>query len=116
MLTNLHFYWVAASADTSRSPIDTSRSLIASVRSPSLAGVALDVIGWRVVQIFHHIKFEGFLHLLLDCGESNTSRTPITPRATPTDVGNQIEQQIQDSGWRRAPNTDSHWSESQEYN
>jgi hypothetical protein len=88
MLTNLHFYWVAASADTSCSPIDTSRSLIASVRSPTLAGVALDVIGWRVVQIFHHIKFEGFIRLLLESGESNTSRTPITPRATPTDAGN----------------------------
>jgi hypothetical protein len=116
MLINLHFYWVVACADISHSPIDTSRSLIASVCPPTLAGVALDVIGWLVVQIFHHIKFEGFLRLLLECGESNTSRTPKTPGATPTNAGKWIEQQIQDSGWPRAPNTDSHWSESQEDN
>jgi hypothetical protein len=100
---------VAASADT-------SCSLIAIVCSPTPAGVAPDVIGWRVVQIFHHVKFEGFLSLLLECGESNTRHTPITPRATPTYAGSRIEQQIQDSGWPRVQNTDSHWSESQEYN
>jgi hypothetical protein len=99
---------VAASADT-------SRSLIAIVCSPTPAGVAPDVIGWRVVQIFQ-IKFEGFLCFLLECGESNTRRTPITPRASPTDAGNRIEQQVQDSCWPRVQNTDSHWPESQEYN
>jgi hypothetical protein len=99
---------VAASADT-------SRSLIAFVRTPTLAGVALGVIGWRVVQIFHHIKFTGFLLLLLETGQSDTSHTPISPRATPSASGNSVEQQIQDSGWSRVHKTDSHGSGSQEY-
>jgi hypothetical protein len=48
MLTNLLFYWVAASVDTnctlvytSHTPIDTSRTPIASVRTPIVEGVAL---------------------------------------------------------------------------
>jgi hypothetical protein len=45
MLTNHLYDWVAASADTSHSPIDTSCSLIASVPSSTRAGV--DVMGWR---------------------------------------------------------------------
>jgi hypothetical protein len=40
-----------------------------------LAGIALDVTGWPVVQIFHHIKFAGFLLLLLEIGQSDTSHT-----------------------------------------
>ncbi len=66
------------------------------------------------MQIFHHIKFAGFLLSLLECGQSDSCRTPITPRATPSDTGNRIEQQIRDSGWLRVQNRDSHWLEDQE--
>ncbi len=63
-----------------------------------------------------HIKFAGFLLLLVESGQSDTSRTPITLTANPSAIGNRKEQQIQDSVWSRVHNTDSHWSESQEYN
>ncbi len=33
---------------------------IASVSSPTVAGVALDVIGWKVVLLFHHTKYGDF--------------------------------------------------------
>jgi hypothetical protein len=106
---------VAASVDTSLSPTGTSRSLIASVRSQTVAGIALDITGWWVVLLFHHIKFGGFLYLPLECRESDTSHTPITPRASPATTGNQKEQQIQDSSWSRVQKKDSYWSERQEY-
>jgi hypothetical protein len=67
------------------------------------------------VQLFHQVKVSGFLHLPLECRKIDTSRTSITPRATPATSGNWIEQQIQNSGWSRVQTTDCHWSESQEY-
>jgi hypothetical protein len=38
-----------------------------------VAGVALDVTGRPLVQLFHHIKFGGFLHFPEEYVESNTT-------------------------------------------
>jgi hypothetical protein len=95
MLSNPLFYWVAATVETSHTPIDTIRTPIASVRTPIVMGVALYRKGWLVVQLFYYVKFGGFLLLPLGWGKFNTSHTPITPRATPSATGNQIELQIQ---------------------
>ncbi len=51
----------------------------------------------------------------LESEESCTSRTPIAPRTFLTTTANWTEQQIQDSGWLRVKNTESHWSENEEY-
>ncbi len=65
--THLHFYWVAASVDTSRSPVGIGRSPVDTSRSPRVAGVALDGTGWRVVQLFHYTNIGVFL--LVSTGE-----------------------------------------------
>jgi hypothetical protein len=45
--------------------------------------VALDVIGWQVVQLFDHVNnIGGFLHLPLQWGQCDTSRYPIKLRPT----------------------------------
>ncbi len=49
----------------------------------------------------------------LSLGDTNCTR--IITRVTSATTVNQIEQQIQDSGWSRVQYTDSHWSESQKY-
>ncbi len=84
-----HFQWAAASVDIGLSQVDTSRSLIVSLLAPTVSGVALDVIGWRIVQLFHHVKFGGFLHIPLKCRERDTSRITLT--VCPAITGNQIE-------------------------
>jgi hypothetical protein len=45
--------------------IDASQLLISSCWSPIVAGVALDLLGRRVVQLFHPAKAGGFIHLPL---------------------------------------------------
>ncbi len=88
---------------TSFSPASTSCSLIAYVHPPTVAGVALDVTGCWLMQLFHHVKFGGFLHLPQEHGEGDTSKTPITPRApfATTTCSDRMGQKIQDSGWSR---------------
>jgi hypothetical protein len=82
--TRLHFYWVAASVDTSRSPVGTGRSPVDTSSSPRVAGVALDGTGWRVVQLFHHTSIGVFLLFPLKSGECSTGRTLITAETAST--------------------------------
>jgi hypothetical protein len=89
---------------------DTSHSLITAVYSPTVTGFALDVIGHWVMQLFHHVKFGGFLLLQMECGENDTRSTPVTLNPI-----QRIEQQIQDSGWPRTQNKDLISLKSYEY-
>ncbi len=52
---------MAANDDTFRSLNDTSRTPVACVRPLIVAEVALEVIGWQVIQLFRYIRFGGFL-------------------------------------------------------
>jgi hypothetical protein len=61
---------------------DTSHSLITAVYSSTVTGFALDEIGHWVMQLFYHVKFGGFLLLQMECGESDTRRTPVTLNPT----------------------------------
>ncbi len=69
--------------------------------SISRKGVALDGIGRRVVQLFHHVITSRFFLSPLERRVGDTSYIPITPRATPAKTVNQTEQQIDCSGWQR---------------
>jgi hypothetical protein len=51
------FYCKLARANISYFPLDTS----CSVRPPTEAEGALGVVGWQVVQLFHHANIVGFL-------------------------------------------------------
>jgi hypothetical protein len=117
--TNSLLYWVAASVDTSCSPIGTSLSPVDIHWSPIVSGVALDVEGWWILQLFSHTDIGGFLHSPLEARKCSTSRTPITPRATPADTaGDQKEQYLQRIGTKKYKQgeckTDSDWPESEE--
>jgi hypothetical protein len=91
------FYWVVARVYACCTPLDTSYSSMAPVRSPIVAGVTLqvDVIGWWVVQLFIMQNLWHFLYLPLESRESNISCTPITTRATLSTTSNRKGQQIQ---------------------
>jgi hypothetical protein len=51
---------------------------------PIEAGIALDVVGWREMQLFCPGNTGGFLLLISKCGECDTSLHPITTKPTPT--------------------------------
>ncbi len=69
MISNSLFYWVAASVDISCFLIDTNRSPVASVRSPTVAGITLNVLGWRVVQLFYQVNTGGFHRVPVERGK-----------------------------------------------
>jgi hypothetical protein len=48
---------------------------------------APDVVGWRVVQLFYDVNSGRYLHLPLERGEIDTSRTSVTPGATLLPMG-----------------------------
>jgi hypothetical protein len=50
--------------------------------------VALDVIGRRLVHLFHHANTGRYLQLPLGSGKSNTDLLPITTRAASSILGN----------------------------
>jgi hypothetical protein len=52
---------------------------ISTCQSPKEAGVALDVIGRRLVRLFHPTNTGGFLLQHLESGKCNTSCLSITP-------------------------------------
>jgi hypothetical protein len=64
------------------------------LQSPAVAGVALDVQGRWLLELFHHTNIGRFLLRPLDRGQRDTSRLPITPGASPAPTGNQREQHI----------------------
>jgi hypothetical protein len=64
-----HFYWVAAIVDISCIPTHT-------YQSPTVTGVALDIIGICLVQLFHHTKIGRFLLWTLESDKRDTSRLP----------------------------------------
>jgi hypothetical protein len=72
------FYWAAASVAASRFPVSSIQSLI-------VAGVELDVIGWRLTQLFSHVRFL----LLLDGRKYVISCSPRTPTDSPATAGDQ---------------------------
>jgi hypothetical protein len=80
-----HFYWVAASVDTSCIPTHT-------YQSPTVTGVALDVIGRCLVQLFHQTKIGRFLLSTLESDKRDTSRLPFISRASPATAGNKLNQ------------------------
>jgi hypothetical protein len=63
-----------------------------------VAGEAPDVIEWRVMQLFHHVKSGRFLKLLLECGKWKNSCYLVVHRATSTTSGNQKKQHVQPIG------------------
>jgi hypothetical protein len=63
----------------------------ASVRPPIIAGAPLDNKGWWSEQLFYYVNIGGFLLLPLERCKCNTSRIPITPKATPVTNGNRRE-------------------------
>ncbi len=62
MLPTCLLFWVEASDDTGHSPNITSHTPIDSVRHLIKAGVAFDGKVWQAMQLFHNVKFDGFLH------------------------------------------------------
>jgi hypothetical protein len=54
MLNNSLFYWMVARVDTSCTPV-------ASFHPSVVAGDALDVMGWQVMQLFYHLNFSFIL-------------------------------------------------------
>jgi hypothetical protein len=63
------------------------------------AGVVREGIGWRVVQLFYHIKNGGgLLLMLMECRKFDTGRYPITPRTPHVTIVYQEEQHIQPIG------------------
>ncbi len=89
------FYWVTSSVDTSRSPTVTSNFPTDTSLFPIGAEVAQDRTRWWVVQLFQYINIGGFLHLPLESGECNTSRTEIIPGATHKATGDWTDHHIQ---------------------
>jgi hypothetical protein len=85
--TNTHFYRMVASIDISRSPSGASCSSIASVSSPMMAGIAVDIY-CRYICCRYVLK-------------RDTSHYHITTKSTPPPppTGNRTEQQTQYSGW-----------------
>ncbi len=94
------------------SPIDTNCSPIVTV-------VSLFGTGWRVEQLFHRTNIGGFLLSPLESEKSNTICTLVTPRTTPTALGDWIEQHIQPTTTKKYDQrrciTESDWSESEDY-
>jgi hypothetical protein len=76
------------------------------------AGVALDVIGRRLVQPSYQASTGTFLLLPLNSRKCNaTSHLRSTPRATTTANGNHIEQHSEPIGNKEKVKTDFDWSE-----
>jgi hypothetical protein len=99
MLPTLNVYQLtflqrAHSYDTNHSTVATSHTLIASVRPAIARGVALEGIGWWVVQLFYYVNFGKYLLLPLGHRKCDTGCTPITPRATPAITGSHREEKI----------------------
>ncbi len=70
--------------------LNQSINLISSVHSTTVAEVALDLLGRLVMQLFHDVIFDRFLHLPWNAARATLCRTPITPTALPaTTIGNQ---------------------------
>jgi hypothetical protein len=51
-------------------------------------GKALDIIGWRVAQLFFQIDTTGFVLVPLECGKCATSGFLMAYEATPVTIGN----------------------------
>ncbi len=61
----------------------TRRLIISTCQSATVTGVALDVTGRWLLQLFYHVNMGGFLPAPLQCGQCDISYYPITPRITP---------------------------------
>jgi hypothetical protein len=60
-----------------------------------LAGVALDVIGRQLEQLFHYINTKGFLLQPLENGQCSISCLSFIPRASSATIKNQKRQLLQ---------------------
>ncbi len=79
----------------------TSPFTVSSERSPTVAGVALELIGWRVVWLYHHVNTGGSLIIFWEFRKWDFSHHPITPSTTPATARNRIGRKIHYSGWSR---------------
>jgi hypothetical protein len=80
-----------------------------------VVGVALDVTGRQLEQLFYHTNACGFLLLHLESGECDISCLPLTTRASPATSRNREEHRIQPIGNQEAGRIyceiDSDWLE-----
>jgi hypothetical protein len=84
---------VAVSVDTSRTPTDSSHTVIASVHPPIVAGVTLDSTGWQVVLLFYYVNIGRFLMLLLGVASATLPHF-VNSVATSAITRNKREQRI----------------------
>jgi hypothetical protein len=97
---------------------------MASSRSPTVAGVDQDVLGWQLVQLFYHVNTDGFRLLPWVCG---SVRFAVTHQHLEVFLHHWIPEE--EPLEKRSPNgklckqiligqscdlTDSHWSETEE--
>jgi hypothetical protein len=85
--------------------------------APTVVGVALGSIGWRLKQLFNHVNTRGFLLLPLKSGQCDTSRNVVTSRTIFAWTGNQTATYIPVFNIPVGEHClfMSHWSESEEY-